>query len=103
MHHFSDASVKGYSQCSYLRLEEELKKIHCSLVMGKSRVVPLKLVTIPWLELTAAVCSVRVSKQIHCELEYEIDDDYYWTDSKVVLGYINNESRRFHVSVANRV
>ncbi|XP_078347357.1 uncharacterized protein LOC144632559 [Oculina patagonica] len=103
LHHFSDASVKGYGQCSYLRLTDEHQRIHCSFVMGKSRVAPLKPVTIPRLELTAAVCSVRISQQLRQELEYHIDQEYFWTDSRVVLGYISNESRRFHVFVANRV
>ena len=103
LHHFSDASVQGYGQCSYLRLEDEAHNVHCAFVMGKSRVAPLKPVTIPRLELTAAVCSVRISQQIHRELEYRIDEDFYWTDSKVVLGYLNNESKRFHVYVANRI
>ena len=103
LHHFSDVSVKGYGQCSYLRLVNENQRVHCSFVMGKSRVAPLKPVTIPRLELTAAVCSVRISQQLQRELEYTIDQEYFWTDSKVVLGYIANESRRFHVFVANRV
>ena len=64
LHHFSDATVKGYSQCSYSRLNDENQRIHCSFVMGKSRVAPLKPVTIPKLELTAAVCSVRISQQL---------------------------------------
>lgn len=103
LHHFSDASVKGYSQCSYLRLVDENQRVHRSFVMGKSRVAPLKPVTIPRLELTAAVCSVRIRQQLRLELEYTIDKEYFWTDSRVVLGYIANESRRFHVFVANRV
>lgn len=73
LHHFSDASVKGYGQCSYLRLVDEHQKVHCSFVMGKSRVAPLKPVTIPRLELTAAMCSVRISQQLCRELEYHID------------------------------
>ena len=36
------------------------------------------------------------------QLEYEDIEDYYWTDSKVVLGFISNESCRFHTYVANR-
>ena len=96
-------SVKGYGQCSYLRLIDERQKVHCSFVLGKSRVAPLKPVTIPRLELTAAVCSVRIIEQLRRELEYHIDQEYFWTDSKVVLGYISNERRRFHVFVANRV
>ena len=103
LHHFSDASVKGYGQCSYLRLVDENQRVHRSFVMGKSRVAPLKPVTIPRLELTAAVCSVRIRQQLQLELEYTIDKEYFWTDSRVVLGYIANESRRFHVFVANRV
>ena len=103
LHHFSDASTRGYGQCSYLRMMDEDGQIHCTFVMGKSRVTPLKQVTIPCLELTAAVCSTRISQQIHRESEYEIDQDYFWTDSKVVLGYINNTSKRFHVFVSNRV
>ena len=42
LHHFSAASVKGYGQCSYLRLVDEHQKVHCSFVMGKSRVAPLR-------------------------------------------------------------
>ena len=103
LHHFSDVSVKGYGQCSYLRLIDENQRIHCSFVMGKSRVAPLKPVTIPGLELTAAVCSVRISQQLCQELQHQIDQEYFWTDSQVVLGYIRNESRRFHVFIANRV
>ena len=37
------------------------------------------------------------------ELDYEKISQVYWSDSKVVLGYISNEARRFHVYVANRV
>ena len=103
LHHFSDASCEGYGQCSYLRLVDDNDKIHCSLVMGKSGVVPLKQVSIPRLELTAAVVSIKVSATLQDELEYKDIAEVYWTDSKVVLGYINNEARRFHIFVANRV
>ncbi|XP_073732301.1 uncharacterized protein [Misgurnus anguillicaudatus] len=102
LHHFSDASSYGYGQCSYIRLVSE-DKIHCALIMGKARVAPTKVVTIPRLELTAAVLSAAVSNMLHEELEMKVDREYFWTDSQVVLGYINNEARRFHVFVANRV
>ena len=103
LHHFSDASNKGYGQCSYLRLTDDQYKIHCSFVIGKSRVTPFKTVTIPRLELSAAVISVRVSTQLGKELRLENVEEIFWTDSKVILGYISNESRRFHVYVANCV
>ena len=79
------------------------QKVHCSLVMAKSRVTPLKPVTVPRLELTAAVVSTKISAFLQKELKYGCVPEYFWTDSKVVLGYISNEARRFHTFVANRV
>ena len=102
LHNISDASETGYGNCSYLRLVDENGRIHCSLVMGKARVAPLRTVTIPRLELTAATVLVRVANVLKEELDYEELQDFYWTDSKVVLGFISNKSRRFHVYVANR-
>eukprot|EP00057_Strongylocentrotus_purpuratus_P004676 XP_003729220.2 PREDICTED: uncharacterized protein LOC100890809 [Strongylocentrotus purpuratus] len=71
--------------------------------MGKSRVAPIKIVTVPRLELAAAVLSVRMSSFLRTELGLKFDREVFWTDSRVVLGYIKNESRCFHVFVANRV
>ncbi|XP_068716950.1 uncharacterized protein [Montipora capricornis] len=103
LHHFSDASTEGYGQCTYLRLTDVNDVVHCLLVMGKARVAPLKPVTIPRLELTAALTSVRVSRTLGRELTYAGVKEVFWTDSKVVQGYIYNEARRFHTYVANRV
>ena len=103
LHNMSDASETGYGQCSYLRLVDDNDQVHCSLIMGKARVAPRKTVSIPRLELAAAAVSVRVADVLKNELDYERIEEFYWTDSKVVLGFINNESRRFHVYVANRV
>ena len=61
LHHFSDASTTGYGQCSYLRLVNSKNEVHCAFVIWKSRVSPLKPVTIPRLELSAALVFVKVS------------------------------------------
>ncbi len=103
LHHFSDASQDGYGQCSYLRMTDKDYKIVTSLVMAKARVAPLKAIMIPRLELAAAVTSVKISELLNRELTYNDIKNVYWTDSRVVLGYIANESKRFHVYVANRV
>jgi len=103
LHHFSDASTEGYGQCSYLRLVDSDGHVHCSLVMAKSRVAPLKHVTVPRLELTAAVLSVRISVLLRKQLKYDDIKETFWSDSQVVLGYINNDAKKFHVFVANRV
>ena len=78
-------------------------EVHCALVMAKSRVTPLKPVTVPRLELTAAVVSTKIRFFLQKELNYQDMQEFFWTDSRVVLGYISNESRRFHTFVANRV
>ena len=103
LHHFSDASVTGYGECSYLRAVNASGEVHCSLVMGKARVAPTKVTTIPRLELSAAVVAARTSVMLRHELEIDGLQEYFWTDSKVVLGYINNDAKRFHVFVANRI
>ena len=101
LHHFADASCEGYGAVTYLRVVTDTA--HCVLVMAKSRVAPLSIVTIPRLELTAAVLAVKLSCFLKRELCLEIKNEYFWTDSQVVLGYIHNDARRFHVFVANRV
>ena len=82
---------------------DEHGAIHVSFLMGKARVAPKKTVSIPRLELAAATVSAKMTDALKDELTYEGLQQYYWTDSKVVLGYISNDSKRFHVYVANRV
>lgn len=107
LHHFADASQEhGYGTVSYLRQINDRGQIHCSFVMGKSRVRPLKsTMTVPKLELTAAALLVRMNKLIVRALQgrLQIDSVSYWTDSIIVLRYIFNEVRRFITFVANRV
>lgn len=102
LHHFSDASQVGYGIVSYLRIENN-DDVHVSFVIGKARVAPLKQVTIPRLELAAAVLAVHVDKMLLRELQLQLEGSFFWTDSTTVLKYITNETRRFHTFVANRV
>lgn len=62
---------------------------------------PTKVTTIPRLELTAV--SGTVSNLLREELLYSNVEEFFWTDTKVIIGYISNEARRFHTFVANRV
>ena len=55
------------------------------------------------MELKAAILSVKISKLIREELQYNINNEYFWTDCQVVLGHVHNESKRFKVFVANRI
>ncbi|XP_068224528.1 uncharacterized protein, partial [Palaemon carinicauda] len=76
---FSDASTVGYGVAAYLVLHDG-NQVQSNLVMGKSRVSPKKVVTIPRLELTAATVSVKVAQHILKELEFTVGKEYVCTD-----------------------
>ena len=103
LHNFSDASQSGYGQCSYITFVNDRAQIHCCLLIGKSRVTPLKFTLVPGLELTAAALSVKISKMLRKELDVHLDDEIFWTDSLVVFGYINSNVCWFKVFVINRI
>ena len=104
LHHFSDASQDGYGQVSYLRLVDQKGMIHCGLIMAKSRVTLIKFVSILRLELAAAAHPIKVSMMLRKELTIHSEiKEYFWTDSQVVLSYINSNLKRFKTFVANRV
>ena len=59
--------------------------------------------TIPRLELSAAVVATRLDRMVMKEIGIPVDQSIFWTDSTCVLGYIANDDKRFHTFVANLV
>ena len=100
---FSDACTCGYGACAYLRFVYVDGFVNCSLVMGKSRVAPPKIVSIPRLEMTAAVVAAKLGNFIRHEIKIEFGDVVFWTNATVVLRYIHNTATRFQTFVANRL
>ena len=66
-------------------------QVHCTLLLGKSRVAPLKFFSTAKLELTAAALFVKISKMLKNELDIHVADEILWIDSKIVLGYISSD------------
>ena len=93
----------GYGVVSYLHQTDDKGQVHCMILMAKSRVAPLKEMTVPRMEQAAATVAVRLHATITNELEILIDDVTFWTDSTTVLRYINNEETRYKTYVANRL
>ena len=85
LHHFSDASQLAYGACSYLHLINENGFVHCSFLIGKLRLAPLKTVSIPRLELIAAVLAVKLDSMLRKELKVEITATTFWCDLTTVL------------------
>ncbi|XP_064629340.1 uncharacterized protein LOC135488626 [Lineus longissimus] len=103
LHVFADASTQGYGIAAYVRMVNTGGQINCELLMGKARVAPLKKITIPRMELTAAATAVKFGHLIIQQMDYNFHDIRYWTDSMSVLRYIHNSATRFHTFVANRL
>ncbi|XP_077968809.1 uncharacterized protein LOC120340131 [Styela clava] len=103
LHTFCDASEVGLGVVSYVRVESKDGNIHCEFIAGKSRVAPLKSISIPRLELSAAVIAVKLSAMIQKESKYKFDEVTFWSDSTSVLQYINNVKTRFKIFVGNRL
>ena len=97
LHIFSDASEKAIAAAAYSVgcIDNNTETIR--LVLGKAKVAPKSGHTIPRLELCAAVLAVEVFKTIHEHLELTFDKVLFFTDSKVVLGYIKNRSSILHI------
>jgi len=103
LHVFADASEMGFGAVCYARYSLPDGTIKVLFVMARNRVAPLKQLSIPRLELQAAVLAVRLYCVVKQELMVNIKDAIFWSASKTVLQYIANESQRFHAFVANRV
>ncbi|XP_013856679.1 uncharacterized protein LOC106512653, partial [Austrofundulus limnaeus] len=100
---FSDASLIAIGAVAYLHTVSCDGQHHVGFVMAKSKLAPRPAHTVPRLELCAAVLSVEMYELIRDELDIKLDSVKFHTDSRIVLGYIHNTSRRFHMYVANRV
>ncbi len=103
LHIFSDASVKAIAAVAYLKVIDSDGECHIGFVLGKAKLAPVTAHTVPRLELGAAVLAVEVAELVESELDISVDSLQFYTDSKVVLGYIYNQTRRFYVYVSNRV
>lgn len=102
IHTFVDASELGYAAVCYFRFTEG-EQISCSLVGSKSRVAPIKFVSIPRLELQAAVVGSRLAKSIEEGHSIKITRRYFWTDARDVMCWLKSDHRKYSQFVAFRV
>jgi len=101
LHVFADASNHAYGACAYLRWPtDELASVR--LVASKSRVAPLKQLTIPRLELMGALLASRLARVIHTEMKRK-PDVFFWTDAQIVLHWLNSDSTKRKAFVGVRV
>ena len=102
LHGFCDASERGYAGVVYLRLVDAFGCIHTSLVMAKTKVAPIKRVSIPRLELCGALLLAQLLHHCQDVFGFPSEDVFAWTDSTIVLNWLVGNPRRFKTYVGNR-
>ncbi|XP_026467582.1 uncharacterized protein LOC113371152 [Ctenocephalides felis] len=103
IHGFADASMKAYGACLYLCVTYQDGTCSSKLICSKSRVAPLKQITLPRLELCAALLLARLFNKVSHSLEYVIKENVLWSDSSITLSWLNSEPCTWQIFVANRV
>ena len=92
---FSNVSTKAFGCCTYIRKKNPDSTYEVKLVAAKSRVAPLKQLTVPRLELQAAVLASRLTKTIRKESTIQFKSVHFFTDSTITLAWIKGPSRAF--------
>ncbi|GFX25076.1 integrase catalytic domain-containing protein [Trichonephila clavipes] len=103
IHGFSDASERAYAAVVYIKCFNESGQSQTRLLCSKSRVAPLKTLTIPRLELSAALLLSRLVKKVVPILQLPINKIWMWTDSTIALAWIKTEPHKLKTFVSNRV
>lgn len=105
IHGFCDASLKAYAACVYFRTEYEDGSISCNLISSKSRVAPLKVISLPRLELCSMVILVKLVHQVRQIFKdrVSVSSVDLWSDSQIALCWIRSHPSRWNIFVSNRV
>ncbi|CAH2088666.1 unnamed protein product [Euphydryas editha] len=105
LHGFCDSSEVAYGAMIYLRATDETGNIQVFFVCSKARVVPLKRIPLPRLELCAAVLLADLYKYVHdtCFAHIPFNSVFLWSDATIVLSWLHSHASRWTTFLANRV
>ncbi|XP_065361988.1 uncharacterized protein LOC135955564 [Calliphora vicina] len=102
VHGFSDASNNAYGCCIYIRTEHP-DGITCRLLTAKSKVAPLKVKSLPRLELCAAHLLAKLWRTVKPLLPHFIKNVMFWSDSEIVLHWLQSHPSSLSTFVGNRI
>ena len=100
---FVDASVLAYGTVAYLRCQYEDLSVSSRLIAARSKVAPLKPITVPRLELMGAILGVRLAQRLVSVFETSMQMVSFYSDSMDVLWWVRGKGRDFRPFVANRI
>jgi ribonuclease HI len=93
LHGFSDSTEQAYGACLYLHSTNPSREITCELLCATSKVAPIKKTTLPRLELCGALLLAKLYKKASSALNLQINHVILWTDSSIVLSWINGNGK----------
>lgn len=102
LHIFTDASESAMGAVAHL-VARGNDNTSIRIITSRSKVAPIKKLTIPCLELSAAVMGVKLAPFIKEALQLGSIPTYFWSDSQIVIHWINRNPQALEVFVANRV
>ncbi|XP_059217643.1 uncharacterized protein LOC131994781 [Stomoxys calcitrans] len=102
IHGFCDASKGAYCACVYLRCQTNTFTVFSNLFVAKSKVAPLKHVSLPRLELNGALLLALLIKFVLNIVKRDIASVTLWTDAAIVLGWLSKPPWSWEPYVANR-
>ena len=103
IHGFSDASEKAYSAVMYIRSTYANHPPLVSLVSSKTKVAPIKSMSIPRLELCGAGLLAKLVTSVHLALNLPLSSVTAWCDSTIVLAWLDGSSKRYKTFVGSRI
>ncbi|XP_018576722.1 uncharacterized protein LOC108915233, partial [Anoplophora glabripennis] len=103
IHGFSDASEKAFGAAIYAVSSDKKGNMHSYLICSKSRISPLKTLSIPRLELNGALLLCKLTSIVKKALKEKIRNTYHWTDSTIVLTWIKTPPHLLKTFISNRV
>ncbi|XP_055921052.1 uncharacterized protein LOC129952483 [Eupeodes corollae] len=102
LHAFCDASLDAYAAVVYCRSVDTNGNVTVSIVAAKSRVAPIKVLSLPKLELCGALLLTKLVDKIKTSLQEANIRVFAWTDSSIVLHWLSTAPKKWSVFVANR-